>query len=141
MTIIGSNVCWSIYFLIILIENDRLQPHILRPAPQRTHLQLLLQVYLPPHVEECNVGLCATCICSHTETHIQKRTAPEYENIRTTYSKMQDSIRSRISAFEQEKSRIVPTLTRRISSSKPSRANANKLQRLCSRPGMIPWTS
>ena len=41
------------------------------------------------YIEECNIGLCATCICTHTESHIQKRTAPDYENIRTTYSKMQ----------------------------------------------------
>ena len=39
--------------------------------------------------DECMTGLCATCICSHTESHIQKGTAPDYENIRTTYSKMQ----------------------------------------------------
>jgi len=95
-------------FLIFLFENDRLQSHLLRSSSQRTHLQFLLQRYNRSDVEECSVGLCATCICSHTESHIQKRTAPDYENIRSTYSKMQDSIRSRISAFEQEKSRIVP---------------------------------
>jgi hypothetical protein len=33
--------------------------------------------------------------------------APDYENIRTTYIKMQECIRSRISSFEQQKSRIV----------------------------------
>jgi hypothetical protein len=54
----------------------------------------------PPHAEECNVALCATCICTHTDSHIQRRTAPDYQNIRTTYSKMQEAIRTRISAFE-----------------------------------------
>jgi hypothetical protein len=53
------------------------------------------------------VALCATCICTHTDSHIQRRTAPDYQNIRTTYSKMQEAIRTRISAFEHQKARIV----------------------------------
>ena len=54
-------------------------------------------------VEECLAGLCANCVCTHTQIHIDKGTAPEYENIRTTYRKAQESIRNQVELFEKDK--------------------------------------
>ncbi len=34
------------------------------------------------------MGLCATCICTHTDNHINQNTNPEYQNIRKTYTSM-----------------------------------------------------
>lgn len=30
------------------------------------------------YIDECLVGLCANCVCTHTQLHISKGTAPEY---------------------------------------------------------------
>ena len=43
------------------------------------------------------LGLCATCICTHTDNHINTNSSPEYQNIRNTYSMMHDMLRKNIS--------------------------------------------
>lgn len=53
------------------------------------------------------IGLCANCICTHTQIHVQKGTSPDYENIRTTYKKAQESIHGQVQQFEEHKERIV----------------------------------
>ena len=40
--------------------------------------------------EKCLIGLCATCVCSHTEVHAQLATVPQYQNIRDTFSSLQE---------------------------------------------------
>ena len=59
--------------------------------------------YLHYIVDECLTPLCANCICTHTDGHVEKGTSPDYENIRTTYKKVQDSLHSQIHLFEEEK--------------------------------------
>jgi hypothetical protein len=53
------------------------------------------------------VGLCATCICTHTEHHANNKTIPEYQNIRATFSNMHDLIRKKIISLDNQKNRIV----------------------------------
>jgi hypothetical protein len=52
-------------------------------------------------------GLCANCICTHTEYHVSNKTTPEYQNIRTTFSSMHETIRKKIASLENQKNRIV----------------------------------
>lgn len=35
--------------------------------------------------ERCLVGLCATCVCEHTEMHARNGTIPQYQNVRDTF--------------------------------------------------------
>ncbi len=53
------------------------------------------------------LGLCATCICTHTDNHINTNSSPEYQNIRNTYSMMHDMLRQNISEIDIQKNRIV----------------------------------
>ncbi len=38
------------------------------------------------NIEECQTGLCASCVCTHTSAHLSRGTNPSYENIRATYA-------------------------------------------------------
>lgn len=60
---------------------------LLPRTPLRPSHQLLHRPYRDHHKAACLVGLCATCICDHTQAHIQRGTAPVYENIKNTYSR------------------------------------------------------
>lgn len=51
-------------------------------------------------LEKCLVGLCATCICSHTEMHAQMGTVPHYQNIRDTFCTLHDEVRNMVSKLE-----------------------------------------
>jgi hypothetical protein len=53
------------------------------------------------------LGLCANCICTHTQLHTQKGTSPSYENIRDTYKQVQSSLRRQIEQFEEDRQRLV----------------------------------
>lgn len=36
----------------------------------------VLKVLSHPNLETCMVGLCATCICTHTEYHVNNKSTP-----------------------------------------------------------------
>ena len=65
---------------------------------------------LSDYLDCCQIGLCATCICTHTNYHINQNTSPEYQNIRTTFSSMHETIRQSISSLDNQKNRIVQFL-------------------------------
>ncbi len=51
---------------------------------------------LVSNVDECLVGLCANCICTHTEIHVRKGTCPKYQNIKETFARVNECLRSQI---------------------------------------------
>ena len=57
--------------------------------------------------EKCLVGLCATCICTHTEVHAKIGTVPQYENIRDTFANLQAEVRHQITLIDDDKNRLV----------------------------------
>jgi hypothetical protein len=62
----------------------------------------------PPSIlAHCLVGLCATCICEHTEQHLKRGTPPCYENIKSTFSKYNDRVREQVGKIEQDKEWLV----------------------------------
>ena len=59
------------------------------------------------YLENCLLGLCPTCICSHTEMHMQNKTTPQFENIRTTFSRVHEEIQTQIELISDDKERLV----------------------------------
>ena len=44
----------------------------------------------------CKIGLCATCICAHTESHLQEGTQPMYSNIKDLQSEVSEELEAEL---------------------------------------------
>ena len=59
------------------------------------------------YAADCLVGLCATCICEHTQQHMKRGSAPQYENIKNTFVKYCERMRDQVERIEHDKEWLV----------------------------------
>jgi hypothetical protein len=81
------------------------------------------------------MGLCANCICDHTQLHISKATSPSYQNIRDTYKEVQNSLRLQVEQFEDDRQRLVLSVWCRIGSKRTQRKRGTKYGAVSKRRG------
>lgn len=80
---------------------------VLPEPPLRVSHQLLRRPYPSFHAAHCLVGLCATCICEHTQQHLKRGSPPHYENIKNTFARYNERMREQIDRVEQDKEWLV----------------------------------
>ena len=59
------------------------------------------------HSGECLIGLCASCISSHTDYHYRCGTSPTYQNIKDSYLITEQKVVCFKERAQEEKERIV----------------------------------
>ena len=88
---------------------------------------------------QCLVGLCATCICEHTRSHVQRGSSPSYENIKNTYTRYNDRMREQVELIEQDKVWLVLTRLSRTIFATTSKKKGRSSRAPSPRPEKIVW--
>ena len=58
-------------------------------------------------VANCMVPLCSHCICTHTETHVEDKTNPEYQSLKDIHTKFHRKLYQYISSLEKQRLKVV----------------------------------